>query len=190
MSKRGLAGAGASAKGPRGFTLVEVMVALAVGALVALLAHRTLWAAADLGARLAAAREVHDRAMNARRFLALAFGSLDVGTGPSGGFDGDVDGVRFATWLPSVRGAPERCVVSVRLADSALVALAGTDTLHLVPGAGAVAFDYLLDFGADATWVQGWSSPASAPLAVRIRIGRRGREAKLDTLLFLIGPRG
>lgn len=175
---------------PRGFTLVEVLVALTLGALVVLLAHRTLAQASDLSERLAAARERHDRAMNARRFLGEAFGSLDVGAGPNAGFDGKGSSVRFVTWRPNLLGVPEREHVTIEAGATGLQAVAGRDTLVLVPGARAVAFDYLLDFGADAGWVRGWSSAASAPLAVRLRVQLAEPVGAVDTLLFAIGPRG
>ena len=51
-----------------------------------------------------------------------------------------------------------------------------------------VAFDYLSSLGAQTTWVRTWKSPASAPLAVRVRLTLPDGQA--DTLLIMIGPRG
>ena len=65
--------------GPLGFTLIEVMVALALSALVVLLAHRMLTGVADGATRLTEARRALDREANARRWLVAAFGSLDAG---------------------------------------------------------------------------------------------------------------
>jgi prepilin-type N-terminal cleavage/methylation domain-containing protein len=196
----------------RGFTLIELMVALVLGGLVVLLAHRTFGVAAELGGRVAAGRQAHDRAMNARRFLAAAFGSLEVGTVRNTGFLGLEDEVAFTTWLVDENGASLRKQVTVRLERSAddtgpvasseagtmrLLALVGPvegenalprDTLVLAPEVAGLAFDYLLDFGADAAWVREWRSPVSAPLAVRLRVV--GASGDVDTLLCVIGPRG
>ncbi len=196
----------------RGFTLIELMVALALGGMVVLLAHRTFGVAAELGGRVAGRRQVHDRAMNARRFLAQAFGSLEVGTVRNTGFRGLEDEVAFTTWLVDEIGASVRKQVTVRLDPTAgdaapvessdagavwLLALVTPveggnalprDTLVLAPEVAGLALDYLLDFGTDAAWVREWRSPVSAPLAVRLRLTRDG--GAVDTLLFVIGPRG
>ncbi len=173
-----------------GFTLIEVLVALVVASLVVLLAHRTYGEVAGLSGRIAEHRLAHDRAMNARRLLAAAFGSLDISTRRDGGFDGRETAARFTAWVPGLDGRSQRRRVWVYLAEAGLEATVGTDTLLLVPDARAVAFDYLLDYGADAAWVHGWSSPASAPLAVRMRVTRGESGGAVDTLLFVIGPRG
>ena len=61
----------------RGFTLIEVMVALAVGGVVVLLAHQVFTGVADGAQRLVQARVVLDHETNASRWLVEAFGSLD-----------------------------------------------------------------------------------------------------------------
>jgi hypothetical protein len=54
-----------------------------------------------------------------------------------------------------------------------------------------LALDYLLEPGANTRWVRQWLSPLSAPLAVRLRIERRGGSSEgVDTLLCLIKERG
>jgi prepilin-type N-terminal cleavage/methylation domain-containing protein len=181
----------------RGFTLVELLVALTVGSLVVLLAHRTFAVAGDLAGRVAARREVHDRDINARGFLARAFGSLEVGLAPNGGFRGLAEDVSFTSWLRSPDDTLRRHGVRIAATPDGVIGLvtplrAGSafapDTLRLFPQAEEVGFDYLLDFGADAAWVHEWQSPVSAPLAVRLRLARG--DGAVDTLLFAIGPRG
>jgi prepilin-type N-terminal cleavage/methylation domain-containing protein len=179
-----------------GFTLVELLVALTIGALVVLLAHRAFGVVSDLAGRVATRREAHDRDINARRFLAQAFGSLEVGLMTDGGFRGLTDDVTFAAWLPSADDTVRRHRVRIVATPEGVIALVAPlrahgvtapDTLRLFPGARDVAFDYLLDYGADAAWVREWRSPVSAPIAVRVRM-LEGEVA--DTLLFAIGPRG
>ena len=176
-----------------GFTLIEVLVALTLAALVVMLAHRIFVAVTDGSQHLCEARARLDRQANARRWLVEAVGSLAVG--PTGGsFDGEPAQVTFGAWLPTSSGgfAPSRIVL---VADSGrLVARVGqTETLVLESGVRSASFDYLLEPGANERWVGEWISPVSAPLAVRVRISRDGPAdswARSDTLLLLVGPRG
>jgi prepilin-type N-terminal cleavage/methylation domain-containing protein len=179
----------------RGFTLVEVLVALTLSALVVLLSHRVLTAVVDGAGRVREARQALDRQENARRWLTEAFGSLAVGAPVGGSFEGLAHGVRFGTWLSSAtRGfVPARVTLMVR--EGRLVAaLDGQDSLVLADSVQSVDFDYLLDPGANARWVREWLSPVTAPVAVRGRVARHavsgGAPEQVDTLLFLVGPRG
>jgi prepilin-type N-terminal cleavage/methylation domain-containing protein len=181
----------------RGFTLIEVIVALTIGALVVLLAERLFATVGDGGRALVAARTALDREANARRWLAAAFLSLDVGLEGARSFEGHPGGVTFSSWLETEGGwfAPRRVTLAV---DSVRVAARLTPgaTVPLEDSVTDLAFDYLLEPGADAHWVREWISRVSAPLAVRVRVTRRGRgmgdggRVVTDTLLFLIKERG
>lgn len=171
-----------------GFTLIEVLVALALTGIVALLAHRLLAATVDGVRALGAERLAQDRRANGRRWLRAAFLSLEPDA--PGGFEGGESRLRWTGWLEQPGGwfEPVRLTLSVR--DSALVAeLAGEETLVLGDSAGALAIDYLLTPGAESRWVREWHSPLSAPLAVRLRILALDG-TRVDTLFFLIGERG
>lgn len=179
----------------RGFTLIEVLVALTLSAVVVLLGHRVFTAVVDGSVRVRATQEALDRGANARRWLTEAFGSLAVGTPAGGGFEGTPSRVEFETWLPTVaRGfVPRR--VGLAVDDGRLVAaIEGQEPLGLRDSVASAAFDYLLEGGANARWVGEWRSPVSAPLAVRLRLAGRapasGEALRVDTLLLLIGPRG
>jgi hypothetical protein len=65
----------------------------------------------------------------------------------------------------------------------------GEGRADMLTPAEAVAFDYLASYGSASAWVQEWHSPVSAPVAVRLRL-RRDSAAAVDTLLFIVGPRG
>ncbi|HKV69639.1 MAG TPA: prepilin-type N-terminal cleavage/methylation domain-containing protein [Gemmatimonadales bacterium] len=174
----------------RGFTLIEVMVALMVSALVVLLAHQVFTGVVDGVARLNAARAALDRSANARRWLTEAFGSLQVGVDSAGSFEGHPDQVVFSTWQRAPEGGLARERVRLLAAGSTLVARTPPGTLGLADGVRAVEFDYLLEPGANTTWAREWISPVSAPLAVRVRIAYLGSPERTDTLLLLIGGRG
>jgi prepilin-type N-terminal cleavage/methylation domain-containing protein len=172
-----------------GFTLIEVMVALTIAGLVILTAER-LFAGAGDGARvLTEARDRLDQDANAHRWLEATFLSLAVGDSGTTGFTGDRDRVRFTAWQLTPGGWFEPRDIDLAMSDGQLVAgIASGESLTLADSVTDLAFDYLLDPGADTRWVQQWVSPVSAPLAVRVRLGRA--RGVVDTLLFLIKERG
>ncbi|SRR6266566_406510 len=179
-----------------GFTLVEVLVALTIGAIVVLLAHQLFGAVADYGKMITVARTALDRSANARRWLDATFLSLDVGTDGAGGLDGRPDHAAFSTWLLTPDGWFERRTVSLARDNDRLVAsVAPGQAIALMDSVADLALDYLLEPGAESRWVREWVSPVSAPVAVRIRMtrtrnGKRDRGNVVDTLLFLIKERG
>ena len=180
----------------RGFTLIELIVALTIGAVVVLLAHQLFAAVADRGKSLMAARTALDRAANAHRWLVAALLSLDVGTDGASGFEGRPNHVVFATWLLTPDGWFERRTVSLARQNDRLVAtLTPGEPIALRDSVSDVAFDYLLEPGAESRWAREWVSPVSAPVAVRMRIERMATATRetgnaVDTLLFLIKERG
>ena len=174
----------------RGFTLIEVMVALMLAAVVVLLAHQVFTGVVDGVDRLDAARAALDRSANARRWLTEAFGSLQTGVDSAGSFEGNPDHVSFSTWQRAPEGGLVRERVVLDVAGSSLIVQSAPGPLHLADSVRAVGFDYLLEPGANTTWAREWISPVSAPLAVRLRITYLGSPERVDTLLFLIGGRG
>ena len=172
------------------------MVALAIGAAVLLVAHELFAGVADRGRTLIAARTALDRAVNARRWLAATFLSLDVGTDGAGGFDGRPDHAAFSTWLLTPNGWFERRQVTLSAEQGYLRAavIPGT-AIALADSVTDLQLDYLLEPGAESRWVREWVSPVSAPVAVRMRVtnagcGMRDAGCVVDTLLFLIKERG
>jgi prepilin-type N-terminal cleavage/methylation domain-containing protein len=186
--------------GPSGFTLIEVMVALALSALVVLLAHRLFTGVADGATRLTEARMALDREANARRWLVAAFGSLDAGQA-DGSFDGNPEQVEFASWQLTPTGWFSRRRITLTRDSTHLVALASPgDTIVLSESVSDLELDYLLDVASDgqndstpgapgerARFVREWISPVSAPIAIRLRISHAER---VDTLFVIVGPRG
>ncbi len=172
----------------RGFTLVEVLVALTLGATLVLAAHGAFAGASDAAAALARVQESHDAEMAGRAQLARLLANLDPASPGGVGFDGGPATMRFSTRVRAGDGQFALRTVRIGVADGALVAVAAGRPSVVLPGVTAVAFDYLLEAGAEARWVAGWHSPVSAPLAVRVRLARRSGAA--DTLLLAIGSRG
>jgi prepilin-type N-terminal cleavage/methylation domain-containing protein len=173
----------------RGFTLIELITAIAVTALVVLLAHQLFSTLVDAGGRARRARHTIDREANGRRLVASAFLSLDVGFDSTGGFVGEPERVRFSTWLLTADGWYERKSVVIGREESEWV-LRGDAAFRvlLADSVESVGLDYLLEPGANAAWVREWVSSVSAPLAVRVRVARVG--GVVDTALYLIKARG
>ncbi len=178
----------------RGFTLIEVLLALTLGALVVLLAHRIFTGVLDSVRRVAEARAGLDRDQNARRWLVEALGSLEVGE-RAGPFAGHPDRVEFGSWQRTPQGWLSQQRLTLGAGGSRLVArFADGDSLVLADSVADVQCDYLLEPGERAIWVREWISPVSAPIAIRLRIARTGSgewgAGIVDTLLLIVGPRG
>jgi len=170
----------------RGFTLIEVLIALTIGSLVVLLAHQLFAAVTESTRHLQSARTRQDAERLATRWLEAALLSLEAG-GPAGPFDGHQERMRFTTWLLQPGGWMERRTIEISVRNSGLVAVGTDQSKALQRDVHTVEFDYLLEPGAQSQWVQEWVSPVSAPLAVRLRLTRSDR---VDTLLLLIKGRG
>lgn len=172
-----------------GFTLIEILVAVMLTGLVALLAHQLFTAATEGGRRLHQAWLALDRTSNGRRWLRSAFLSLDVGLEEAGSFEGHPDRVQFSSWLLTPDGWPERRRLELGLDGGQWTAQVPPEpAVILADSVGSVAFDYLLEPGADTKWVREWVSAVSAPLAVRARV--RDLRGRVDTVLYLIKARG
>jgi len=170
----------------RGFTLIEVMVAVAISSVVTLTVYRVFTGVADGGKAVAAARETLDASVNARRWLKATFLSLEPP------FEGRMNRATFTSWQLAAGGWFEPHVVTLSQEGNRFAARSGHQTLQLADSVALVTFDYLLEPGADTKWVREWISPVSAPLAVRLRIAGCGKQDAtcVDTLLFLIKERG
>jgi len=161
------------------------MVALTVAAVVLLAAHRIFAGVLDGSRALVEARETLDREANARRWLKAAFLSLDAP------FEGRPERASFTSWQLAPGGWFEERRIELRRQGARFVALGTGDPLELANDVTGIAFDYLLDPGAESKWVPEWISPLTAPIAVRVRLGRgAGEAARVDTLLFLVKERG
>ncbi len=172
----------------RGFTLVEVMVALTLGATLVLAAHATFGGATDAAAALARAQAAHESEMAGRLALAHLVANLDAAGTGSVGFSGGPETMRFSTRVREGDGTFVLHAVRIGVVDAALTASRTSGPVATLPNVAGVTFDYLLEGGADARWVAGWHSPVSAPLAVRMRLQRTS--GAVDTLLLKIGVRG
>jgi prepilin-type N-terminal cleavage/methylation domain-containing protein len=170
----------------RGFTLIEVMAALVVGAVVMTLLYRLLTV---IGTGLASARRTSaslETDANTRRWLKRAFGSVEVGQPGDSPFEGSAMRLSCTTWLEVPGGWLERGQLSLALRGDSLEARYPAGNLLIATNVIAIELAYL-GSTSRATWEAAWDSPVAPPLAVRLILIRA--EAS-DTLTYLIGGRG
>lgn len=171
----------------RGFTLLEIVVALAVAGGVLAAAQRILGSVLDATGRLEGERVILDGEANGVRLLQSVLGSIDLVSPGASPFAGTRDQVQFSAWSAHPTGRLVLRRFGLAASDSALVLSSDAFRIATIRGVRNAEFDYLLNPGADEAWVRGWASPVSPPVAIRIRVTRASRT---DTLLLIVGPRG
>lgn len=172
----------------RGFTLIETVVALALAATLALLAHSLFGGATRTTILLREQRIALDQQANGRRLLRELAINLDMTGAPFAGREGMV---AFRTWHLSTRGRWRRADVTITASRGSLV-ITGLDGPITIDSIAGVRFDYLLARGEASLWHDEWTSPVTPPLAIRLRLTRLtpAADAPVDTLLLLVGERG
>lgn len=166
--------------GDRGYTLVEMLVALVVGALLAMAAHRGLHVLAELARRGEARLErAHNAAAVRRQLLSWIRGVPAAdGWGLTGG-EGAIPGSAYLEFRSRSAGPFRDEDARVRVefepesrsvVASATVGGAPLERIVLVRGAEGVEIRYRYDAGGVPRWTSEWTSTATLPLAVEIRI--------------------
>jgi len=182
-----------------GFTLIEVVVALAVGALVLIVARTLLETLSDHAHAAITAAGDADRAANAELRLRAAVAQVEVGTKDVSELEGDARVARFTSWCATPDGWLERCATTLRLArrsshpddatnraaDSIELVLEQADREPLVVrrATRSARLLYLTSAAAGGHWLPAWTTGISAPLAIGVVLDA-------DTLALWIGERG
>lgn len=171
-----------------GFTLVEVLVALAIAGTVVVTARMLLEQLADDAERLVAHAAANDADANAERMLRELALRLEVGTDDSRRFAGEERAARFTSWCEVPRGWQERCTVTLAIdaqgAEPILAASLSTgELLVLRRGFSTATLRYLGDAARGGTWFRSWGESITAPLAIGVVLDA-------DTLILRIGERG
>ncbi len=167
----------------RGFTLIEVVVAVAITGVVVLAIGPLFGNSTTIVSRLDRARTDLDQSMNAVRWSQEAFTAVEVGRPGDVPFLGNAHELRFTAWLPTADGWPEQQVVHLTRKGPKVVAEVKLGMIALWPDVVRLDIDYLLVPGETSRWEDRWESPLAAPAAVRLRIGH-GTSGESDTLLF------
>jgi len=178
----------ATARTTAGFTIIEIIVALSIGAVVVLGARSLLEGLAAQTSRVTATAREGDRDANGERLLRGLVGRLEIGTDSNRRFGGDEREVHFSTWCDVARGWQERCGVSLALeptrAGVALVARLSTgESIVLREAARGEGLRYLADAGSGGRRFRRWGDGLTAPHAIGVLIDG-------DTTIVRIGERG
>lgn len=191
-----------------GFTLVEVIVAIAIGGLVLLGARSLLEVLADEEHHIARETAVADARSNGYRALRSLVGEMEVGTSEAGPFSGDPTRTSFTTWCDTAYGWQERCAVTIAFEregrEPVLVAhLLGEQSLVLARDFSAGEFRYLNSATSGGQWFRQWGRGITAPLAIGVILERNATSGDMngaidgasidtlvDTLIVRIGERG
>jgi prepilin-type N-terminal cleavage/methylation domain-containing protein len=158
-----------------GFTLLEVIVALAVSGMVLLGARSVLGQLGTDAERIEAAAAESDRASNADALLRAVVGRTANSVPEQARFVGDATGARFVSWCEVPGGWLERCQAMlgiVQTGDSASLVLT-LDPGGMVPlktGVRRARLRYLVSPQEGGRWLDEWTSQLSTPVAVGVEV--------------------
>jgi prepilin-type N-terminal cleavage/methylation domain-containing protein len=170
-----------------GFTLIEVIVAIAIGVFVVVAARLLLENLGAVTDRIVFSTGEADRDANGERLLRSLVGQIEVGIQRET-FGGDERSAEFTSWCRVPRGWIERCRITLAIdsAESAPV-LAATlpngDRVVVRRARFALRLRYLVDAREGGTWFAKWGDGLLAPRAI-------GVLADSDTVIVRIGERG
>lgn len=176
----------------RGFTLLELILAIALSGVVIGLAARMSGAASQLPSSLAMSRQKFDRRVNAGRALTSLLRGADFElTAAKAPFLGKLGSVSFSARRLMPSGDFTSLPVQVLLSRDTLLARVGHRDLALMTCVEDVAFTYLLPTFQASTWVATYGPSMTAPRAVQIRwTTREACGADSDSLLVRIPESG
>lgn len=171
----------------RGFTLIEVLTALTLAGLSFLVIARLVSASARLTLALDDRRRALDTDMNAERWLGRALESVSIGAEGAEPFGGTDSTLRVTAWVPTSDGWPARRTMEVRLRNNVVeVSLGDGAEVALWERVAELHLEYLLVPGESSRWVPMWSSPVSAPVAIRVRLFWSDTLRAQETLLLAV----
>jgi prepilin-type N-terminal cleavage/methylation domain-containing protein len=173
---------------PSGFTLVEVLVALVVSAIILLGTRAILGAMSDNAQTILADTHAVDESANAERSLRSVVRQLDVADGPGTEFAGDSTRAIFSSWCDAPRGTLDRCAIKLSVEADTIgkkLLLAGPPggTIVIRSGVHHAALRYLDSAALGGHWIETWARGITAPLAIGIIVNA-------DTLIVRVGVRG
>ena len=171
-----------------GFTLIELVVAIAIASMAMLFARSLLEELADDAERIVKHASDSDEAANGEHLLRELVGRLEVGTDDSTRFGGHERAARFTSWCEMPSGWLERCRVTLALAEKGrepvlVAALSTGEILVLRRGFVFGELRYLADPARGGSWFKSWGGSVTSPLAIGVILDA-------DTLILRIGERG
>jgi len=169
-----------------GFTLVELLVALSIGAVVLVGARTLLEGLGDHAAATVRAARGADARANTERTVRQVVSNVSLAPDLQPTFVGTPSEAGFGSWCPAARGGLESCRVRLFVRSGGaepVVVLSLSTGEQLVVRHGAPALlRYLADAAGGGRWYSQWNDILSPPLAIGVIAGP-------DTLLLRIGER-
>jgi prepilin-type N-terminal cleavage/methylation domain-containing protein len=170
----------ASLRRPAGFTILELMVAVTLSALV-LLAGRSMIEQVARGAEtIGVDAAIADSARMRARYLRTIIRSIEPDT--SVNFVAGSQEARFATWCTGEERVTEQCVVTLTV-DSLVRITEPSRALVVSRDSVQGELRYLGDARSGGTWYRSWGPGNTLPLAIGIVF-------RTDTTVLRIGDRG
>lgn len=179
----------------RGFTLIEIVIALLISAVLVLTGRQMLEVLTDESRRVEQAARLATIDANAERVLREIVGRMEIGSTVDRGFGGTPRQVTFTSWCEVPDGWLESCRVSLAL-DSAETGVTLSLSMRIRGAADAPltraiiakgleggALRYLSSASDGGVWFHAWGQGITAPLAIGIILDR-------DTTIVPIGERG
>jgi prepilin-type N-terminal cleavage/methylation domain-containing protein len=171
----------------RAFTLLEVIVALSIGALVVMGARVLLEGLQTHTVRLVSVANTTNAAANAEHVVRTLVGNLELAPNDSSSFEGDAREARFTSWCAVPEGWQERCTVHLAVESETgrvrmMATLSTGERLTLRDSAGAAVFRYLGTGAEGGRWFVTWKHSLMPPLAI-------GLISDADTMVARVGER-
>lgn len=173
----------------RGFTLIEVMVGITIGAIVLLGVREACVAVADVGDATLASARAEERAEAGEELLRRTVADMQPDSMTAGGLTGSARGAEFDSWCEMPEGWLERCRATLAVGTSReasgtrLMLRLSTGVRAVVgQGAGSTSLAYLSDPSGGGRWRSKWDGHSPVPLAI-------GVVADQDTTILPIGVR-
>lgn len=163
-----------------GFTILELMVAVTLSALVLLAGRSIIEQVAGAGETIGIDAAIADSARTRAQYLRTIIRSIEPDTSMK--FVGDSRDARFAAWCAGEEQVREQCVVTLTI-DSLVTLAEPTRALVVARDRAPGTLRYLGDSRNGGTWYRSWGPGNILPLAIGIVF-------RTDTTVFRIGDRG
>jgi prepilin-type N-terminal cleavage/methylation domain-containing protein len=176
-----------------GFTLIEILVALVISAVIVLGARALLESIGDTSARIHRAALSADSLATGDEILRTLVGRIEIGTRAERGFAGDEHSAEFWSWCEVPDGWLEQCQVRLEIStedsthdltiDTQVSGRANAPPVSLRSTGYPLELRYLNSASGGGDWFTAWGRGITAPLAIAI-------VSPSDTAIIAIGERG
>lgn len=166
----------------KGFTLVEIMIAIAISTIVMLTVREILEQLANSADDTTDLAITADRRENTERAVRLLFSRAEP-SDSARPFTGNAEAVKFTSWCDVPSGWLEQCNVTANVDSLGLkVQTSQSDTFTVSGGKNKRELRYLITAANGGQWTNRWNEGLSTPLAV-------GIVSSSDTTVLRIGER-